>query len=91
MPYNIMTRQGNGFKPVTILRHIHIEVKSMLDYIALFRNHIEEVDGLYVVNPEFKGREVLQAHKLNEVRKKGGWALFAYDYSQVEEYMDENR
>ncbi|RLB75288.1 MAG: hypothetical protein DRH06_08220, partial [Deltaproteobacteria bacterium] len=43
MPYNIMTRQGNGFKPITILRHIHIEVKSMLDYNALFRNHIEEV------------------------------------------------
>ena len=56
-----------------------------------YSDYTKEVDGLYVVNPDFKGREVLQAHKLNEVRKKGGWALFAYEYKQIEDYIDENR
>lgn len=72
-----------------ILQHLHVEVKTKEAYEKLMRNNIEEVEGLYICKPWFKGREVLQAHKLNEVRKRGGLALFAYSYLQVKEYIDE--
>ncbi len=81
--------QGQGFrnKKVTYLVHLHIEVKTKDSYEALMRNNITEVDGFYVCDPEFKGREVLQSAKLNDVRRRGGLALFAYDIKQVEEYI----
>jgi hypothetical protein len=79
------------FKQKTILLHLHIEVKTQDEYEFLMRKHITEEEGLYVVNPDYNGREVLQAHKLNEVRQKGGLALFAYDFKQVEEYIDANK
>ena len=69
------------------LLHLHVEVKTKDAYDALFKKHIKEVDGYYAVNENYNGREVLQAAKLNGVRKKGGYALFAYSFEQVKEYM----
>ena len=83
--YKPKTDKGIG----AMLAHLHVEVKSKEAYKSLMCNHIKEVDGLYVVNKEFKGREKLQAHKLNEVRKRGGLALFAYSFEQVEAYINE--
>jgi len=71
-----------------ILLHLHVEVKTKTDYNKLFKKNIKEVNGLYIVDPEFSGREVLQAHKLNDVRKRGGLALFAYSFEQVQEYVN---
>ena len=72
------------------LLHLHIEVKTKDAYERLFKHHITDVDGLYVVVDAFKGRERLQAFKLNDVRKRGGLALFAYSMEQVEDYVNSN-
>ena len=73
----------------TVLLHLHIEVKTKNAYEALMRNNITEVDGYYVCKDGFVGREVLQSAKLNDVRRRGGLALFAYCIEQVEEYIDD--
>ena len=76
--------------PVLHLYHLHVEVKTEKAYNTLMKNHIKEVNGSYVVDDNYNGREVLQAFKLNEVRKKGGKALFAWNIEQVISYMEEN-
>ena len=79
-----------GYPIKDILYHLHVEVKTEKAYNTLMKNHIKEVNGLYVVDDNYNGREVLQAFKLNEVRKKGGKALFAWNIEQVISYMEEN-
>ncbi len=74
-----------------VLLHLHVEVKTKDSYEALMRNNITEVDGFYVCDPKFKGREVLQSAKLNDVRRRGGLALFAYNIKQVKEYVNGNK
>lgn len=86
----VLTHVGTAKDIKTFLLHLHVEVKTKTDYDKLFKKNIKEVDGMYVVDPEFRGREVLQAHKLNDVRKRGGLALFAYSFEQVQEYVNGN-
>lgn len=75
------------------LMHLHIEVKTEEDYHRVFRS-IEEIEGLYVFKDNIKSlkpHEYLQITKLNDVRKKGGLALLAYEINQVKEYINGNR
>jgi len=80
--------RGTIDKIGVVLLHLHIEVKTKIAYEALMRNNITEVDGYYVCKEGFVGREVLQSAKLNDVRRRGGLALFAYCIEQVEGYID---
>jgi len=91
-PFALMTKQGMSFKPKTILVKLAVEVKTPKDYDRVMRG-VEEVDGLYVITDEtpLKDHEPLQIHKLNNVRKRGGFALIAHSYQQVKEYMDEKQ
>lgn len=80
-----------GYPINSILRYIAIEVKTELDYHRVMRC-IDEIDGLYVIKTGIKGlkkHEPLQIHKINEVRKKGGLALVAFNFKQVKEYVDD--
>ena len=73
-----------------VLIHLHIEVKTEKDYNRVFKSIYEE-DGLYKFKDNIsslKEHEYLQITKLNEVRKLGGKALIAWDFSQVKEYME---
>ncbi len=75
-----------GYPIENRLIHLHIEVKTEAAYKTLFDKNIIELEGFYVCNKKFTGREVLQAYKLNEVRRRGGLALFAYSFEQVKAY-----
>ena len=88
-PFDIMTKQGMSFKPKTLLVKLAIEVKTPKAYAYLMQG-VEEVNGLYVVtnSTKLKEHEELQIFKLNNVRKRGGFALIAHSYEQVKEYMD---
>jgi len=72
------------------LLHLAIEVKTPIAYEKLMKGLIL-VDGLYEIvdRDKLDGREVLQTHKINRNRELGGLALFAYDFSQVLEYVEE--
>lgn len=71
------------------LHYIAIEVKTKIDYDRVMRG-VKVVDGLYVIfdSTSLKKHESLQIHKINEVRKKNGLALIAFEFKQVEEYVD---
>ena len=79
-----------AYEPYSVLVKLAVEVKTPQAYKYLMQG-VEEVDGLYVVhNPtKLKEHEELQIHKLNNVRKRGGFALLAHSFQQVKEYMDE--
>jgi len=79
-----------GQHSVIILVKLAVEVKTPQAYKYLMQG-VREENGLYVVhNPtKLKEHEELQIHKLNNVRKRGGFALLAHSFQQVKEYMDE--
>jgi len=91
-PYSIMAKQDMSFKPKIILVKLAVEVKTPQDYARVMRG-VKEVDGLYEIFNEtpLKEHESLQIFKLNNVRKRGGFALIAHSYEQVKEYMNENK
>lgn len=73
----------------TVLRHLHVEVKTPKDYDRVFRS-IEEVEGRYVFKEDIKSlkpHEYLQITKLNIERDKGGLALIAHSFEQVKDYV----
>jgi hypothetical protein len=74
------------------LLHLAIEVKSKKAYEKLMSGIAVNDEGLYEIVDKSKldTREVLQLHKINRNRELGGHALFAYEFSQVLEYMEEN-
>lgn len=76
---------------VPTLLNLMIEVKTPKDYERVMKC-ITEVKGLYVISEGCKGlkdHEPLQIHKINNVRKRGGMALVAHSYEQVEEYIND--
>lgn len=74
----------NGF-----LIHACIEVKTEGDYYRVMKG-LKEEGGIYdiVDVSKLKKHEPLQVMKINDIRKKGGIALFAYSYEQVEDYIN---
>ncbi len=81
-----------GYPINDILRYIAIEVKTELDYHRVMKC-IDVIDGLYVIKTGVKGlkqHEPMQIHKINDVRKKGGLALVAFEFKQVKEYVNDN-
>lgn len=81
----------DGEEGIPVLLHLHIEVKTEVDYHRVFRS-IQEVNGRYVFNEDTKSlkkHEFLQITKLNQLRDRGGLGLIAYDIKQVEGYMDD--
>ena len=74
------------------LYYLAVEVKTEKDYARVMKC-INIVDGLYQIIADCKGlkpHEPLQITKINNVRKKGGLAIIAYDFKQVEQYVKEN-
>lgn len=71
------------------LYYLAVEVKDEDGYNRLMSG-LNEVNSLYeIVNPKkLHKHEFLQVHKINEVRKRGGLAIIAYNYKQVEEYCN---
>ena len=74
------------------LYYIAIEVKTEHNYNRVM-SCLEIEEGLYriVNNTKLKKHEALQVFKLNQIRKLGGLALFAYKFSQIQEYVNEVR
>lgn len=88
---DVLVRDGeySEIRPRETLLHLHVEVKTEEDYHRVMRSVYTE-EGLYKVrqvHKSLKKHEMLQIAKLNEVRTKGGYGLFAYSFEQVEEYM----
>jgi len=82
-PFNI--------EDATILATLVIEVKTPDNYERVMKG-LTEVDGLYVIDESYKGfkkHEPLQILKLNNVRKRGGIAIFAHEYKQVTDRIEE--
>jgi len=86
--YTIQVRQ--------ILIYLAVEVKTEEDYARVMKCiNIITVDGVeqYQIIGECKGlkkHEPLQIAKINSVRRKGGLALVAWSFEQVEEYVRAN-
>ena len=78
-----------GYPFLGRLINVMVEVKDEPNYHRVMRA-VEEVNGLYVIIDKvpLKKHESLQIYKLNNVRKRGGLALFAYSVAQVVEYLD---
>lgn len=77
-------------KDITILAYLAVEVKTEKDYYRVMKC-LNEVGGEYVIlngATGLKKHEPLQVAKINMIRKRGGLALFAYDISQIEEYVN---
>ena len=87
--YPILVRTVNYHEPVIRLMKLAVEVKTPKAYEYLMKG-IKEVDGLYVIHDDtkLKKHEHLQIFKLNNVRKRGGFALLAHSFQQVKEYMN---
>ena len=71
----------------TVLVHVAIEVKTEKDYYRVMR--AIDVDYNVVDSVPLKKHEPLQMAKIRQLRKKGGLALVAFNYSQVLEYVYE--
>lgn len=73
------------------LYYIAIEVKTEYDYNRVMGALVEDDNGLFdIINMKaLKKHEPMQVHKINEVRKKGGIALFAFNIDQVIRYAEE--
>jgi hypothetical protein len=72
----------------TILAYIAIEVKTEADYhrvMSALNDNYEIVDI-----KKLKEHEPLQIHKVNEIRRRGGLALVAWNIEQVKEYVNES-
>ena len=75
------------------LLYLAVEVKTEKAYLALEKKwKLITVDGVeqYQLDSKFNGRELLQAAKINSIRRKGGLALFAWSFEQVEQYVKDN-
>ena len=75
------------------LLYLAVEVKTEVAYNQLEKKwKMLTVDGVeqYQLDKSFKGREILQAAKINDIRRKGGLALFAWSFEQVEQYVKDN-
>lgn len=60
--------------------------KGRLYYIAI---EVKTEDNYYrVMSGKYKEHELMQKVKIEQIRQKGGLALFAYCISQVEEYVE---
>lgn len=72
----------------TFLHYLVIEVKSENDYYRVMKG-VEEIDGFYILTDlkHLKDHEILQIHKLNTVRRKGGLAVLAFNIKQVNDYI----
>jgi len=78
-----------AYEPYSVLVKLAVEVKTPKAYEYLMKG-VKEVDGLYVIHDDtkLKEHEHLQITKLNNVRKRGGFAIVAHSFQQVKEYMD---
>jgi len=90
-----LVRRGefSVFETTHRLLHLHIEVKTEKDYHRVFRS-IQEIEGRYVFNEDTKSlkkHEYLQITKLNKLRDLGGLGLIAWNFEQVEEYVNEQK
>ena len=90
-PMRVIWQSGNMRVPMSkkILVKLTVEVKTPSNYTRVMRA-VVETEGLYKIidKTPLKKHEVLQIHKLNEVRKRGGFSLLAHSFKQVKEYMD---
>ena len=73
------------------LLYLVVEVKTEKDYYRVMEC-IDLVDGYYKINGKkgLKKHEPLQIAKINQVRKKGGLAVIAFSFEQVEQYVKGN-
>jgi hypothetical protein len=80
-----------GYPVDGILRYLVVEVKTEKDYHRVMSGLTIE-GGLYAIRDvkKLKDHEPLQIHKINEIRKRGGLALVAYNFKQVQMYVKEN-
>ena len=78
-----------GYLVNDILRYIAIEVKTEVNYKRVMSG-IKEVNGLYEIvdDKKLKEHEPMQIFKLNKVRTRGGLALIAFNFEQVQEYVN---
>lgn len=86
-------KEHSEFRSTKKLLHVHVEVKTKYDYARVFRSIYEDEDR-YIFNENTKSlkeHEYLQITKLNSVRNKGGLALIAYSFEQVERYVNANK
>jgi len=86
---NEVAEIGAPVTPIMLLVHLVVEVKTEEDYHRVMGCLVEE-DGLYRILPGVKGlkdHEPMQIKKINEVRKRGGLGLIAWDFSQVQTYV----
>jgi len=70
------------------LLYIAIEVKTKKDYSRVMSG-LALVDNRYIVTnrAKLKEHEPMQVIKINRVRNRGGMALIAYNFKQVQEYI----
>lgn len=78
----------------SVLLHLHVEVKTQKDWNRVMQSvdevYDESVKGYryFIKNKKYlKDHELLQVTKLNTVRDKGGLAMLAYEFKQVQEYV----
>ena len=69
-----------------------IEVKTEHDYHRVM-NSLVELDGVLEIHNRkgLKDHEPLQIAKINKIRSLGGLGLFAFEYKQVKEYINDNK
>lgn len=69
------------------LLYLAVEVKTEADYYRVMRG----VDRDYniVDIKKLKKHEPVQMAKIRQIRKKGGLALVAYNFTQIKEYVNE--
>ena len=99
VPRPISEQNMGGVLPyidTTTLRYLAVEVKTEEDYARVMKCiNIITVDGVeqYQIIGDCKGlkkHEPLQITKINSVRRKGGLALIAWSFQQVEQYVKSN-
>jgi hypothetical protein len=79
-----------GFPVDTRLLYLAVEVKTPTAYATLMKGLVLE-NGYYKIvdKKKLKEHEHMQVYKVNQIRKRGGLALFAHSIEQVKEYVNE--
>ena len=79
-----------------VLRYLAVEVKTEKDWHRVMKClNLIVADGVeqYQIRQDVKGlkpHEPLQITKINSVRRKGGLAIIAWSFDQVEQYIKDN-
>ncbi len=78
------------------LFYLAVEVKTEKDYHRVMKciETYTNDDGIELIKPNgqkgLKSHESLQIAKISNVRRKGGLAIIAYSFEQVEQYVKDN-